>query len=239
MNFRSWLESLKNPYHIKRRGFEYLKANPDLLSKDIEEFPDDIWYHGTTSEFDQFKTSGIKRTTLDWNSRIGTHFTSAKNVAEEFASGLYKKIPASGRVMAARLHVNNPKHYEKEVLLANEAVAVAFEHGIITKSDFQKVLESKKTRELSSHQEYNDFLKMDKSFEEVFPKSRWNYSSFGFDVMYVATSTKKTQVAKVFRDYLKSQGHDSITYVNIVEGGVGSNLCVIIFDPSKIEVVGS
>jgi hypothetical protein len=237
LSFKLWLESLLNPYHKKRRDYEIFKHNPEAMAKDIEEHPDDIWYHGTTADFDEFKTHGIKRTTIDWNAKIGIHFTSNSSVAHEFASGLYKDEESKGRVYAARLHLNNPKQYDNESGIANEAVAVAYKKGIITKSDFNKVLTSKKTRSISSYSDYDKFLRKNEPFEKVFPESSWKYTSFGFDVMYVASSNKKSQVANEFKKYLISQGYDSIIYENIVEKP--NSTCIIVFDPSKIEIVSN
>lgn len=225
-----------NPYHQQRREYAVFKHDPEAMAKDVEEFPDDIWYHGTTADFDEFKTFGIKRTTVDWNAKIGIHFTSYQTVAHDFASGLYKGDELKGKVIAAKLHVNNPKHYDTESEIANEAVAVAYKQGVLTKDDFRKVLTSKKTRTISSNYEYEQFLKKDEPFEKVFPESKWKHlTTFGFDVMYVATPNKKAQVAKEFRRHLISQGYDSIIYKNIVERP--PNTCVIVFDPSKIEIV--
>jgi hypothetical protein len=79
------------------------------------------WYHGSSSTepIDRFETRAKEQSgPRDWNTRLGTHWTSEHEVAENFTYG-------KGRVYHAHLAMQNPKHYQDEWDLDHEAHAWA------------------------------------------------------------------------------------------------------------------
>ena len=213
---------LPNPWREKleanaKAGGTIYTNNPELLEKNS---PKDIWFHGTQADFDQFKTSGIERGTRDWNSQLGVHFTSHSSVANEFAKGLYGDKEKGGRVIQAKLRMANPKKYDLEGDMSDDAVRLAYKHGIITAQDFRNAGNYELARELESGADID--------------KPNLMYHDGG-SVLQKA-GRKRPQIARIFANHLKSQGYDGIVYGNTVEGFFG-NEAAIVFDPEQIEIV--
>lgn len=175
------------------------------------------WFHGSGAAFDQFDLSKNKTVQDEddakhWNSHLGAHFTSDHRVAQEFA-----QRQGGGHVYHAQLHLQNPKHYDSEHDLDKEAVLWAHANGhdmgpSVSKPAYRANIEPD---EWQFHVKYDDH-------GEVRPEAR--------------------AIAHGFRDHLKAQGHDGITYGNEFEGANNGfhagerHLSAIAFHPDQIAI---
>lgn len=175
------------------------------------------WYHGSGAAFDQFDLSKNKTVQDEddakhWNSHLGAHFTSDHRVAQEFA-----QRQGGGHVYHAQLNLQNPKHYESEHDLDREATLWAHHNG----HDMGPSVSKPAYRENIEPDEW-----------QFFPK----YDDHG------APRPNTREIAHGFRDHLKAQGHDGITYGNEFEGAHNGfhagerHLSAIAFHPDQITV---
>lgn len=193
---------------------EWAQQMPDRT--DLRRLPKDVWYHGTTADFDEFRVGGIKRGTSDWNSQLGIHFAQEPETAKVFAEGQYSGAKTGGRVVQARLHIANPKVYEVESNLADDAVRVALQRGVVTPEELM--------RYGPIAQAVREGLPLDRAIE---------FEGSGF---LRQAGRKRPAIARVFRQSLAEQGHDGIVYGNVIEGTFGERTAIA-FDPSQIEIV--
>lgn len=159
------------------------------------------WYHGTPSEpFSRFDLSRERENMEEngnvrqWNSRIGPHFTTVHEVADDVASQ-----DGAGHVMHVDLDMKNPKRYASEFDLDEEGRQWALKHG---------------------------------------------HTGYGLDQTpqhpsHVAGSLnhhpKSQEIADTFKEHLRSQGYDGITYGNEYEGPKG-HLSAIAFHPDDVHI---
>ncbi|MFH8483156.1 2'-5' RNA ligase family protein [Streptomyces sp. NPDC018055] len=151
------------------------------------------WYHGSGAAFDRFDLNKNKTVQEDddakhWNSHLGAHFTSDHRVAQEFA-----QRQGGGHVYHAHLDLKNPKHYSSEYDLDREAVHWAHDNG-------------------------HD---MGPSFNNPAYRAQTEPDEWQFHIKYGedgAPRPEAREIAHGFREHLRTQGHDGITYGNEFEG---------------------
>jgi hypothetical protein len=155
------------------------------------------WYHGSGSDFSRFDLDRNRKhmgwnETKHWNGFVGSHFTSehhtAANVAEE-----QEREGAQARVYHVNLAMKNPKHYDSEHDMDEEAKTWAKSNG-------------------HDHK------------ESAYSAAHW-----------LRHHPQVKEVAHGFRDHLKAQGHDGITYGNVFEGSYGHK-CAIAFGSDDIDI---
>jgi 2'-5' RNA ligase len=176
------------------------------------------WYHGSGAAFDRFDLDKSKTVQDEsdsprhWNSHLGAHFSSDPRVAQEFA-----QRQGGGHVYHVQLGLQNPKHYESEHDLDKDAVLWAHHNG----HDMGPSVSNPAYREHIEPDEWQFFPKYD-DHGEPRPDTR--------------------EIAHGFREHLKSQGHDGITYGNEFEGAHNGfhagerHLSAIAFDPDQITI---
>jgi 2'-5' RNA ligase/mRNA-degrading endonuclease RelE of RelBE toxin-antitoxin system len=175
------------------------------------------WYHGSGAAFDRFDLNKNKTVQGDedakhWNSHLGAHFSSDHRVAQEFA-----QRQGGGHVYHAHLSLQNPKHYDSEHDLDQEAVLWAHHNG----HDMGPSVSKPAYRANIEPDEWQFFPKYD-DHGDPRPNTR--------------------EIAHGFRDHLKAQGHDGITYGNEFEGAHNGfhagerHLSAIAFHPDQITI---
>lgn len=94
-------------------------------------YPEDLWWHGTPFEFEQFTYVGNKRVGGGLWAHMGAHFTSDYSVADQFAQGEFGRRvkTTTPRTIAARLLMSNPLRFESEVAMAEDIVAFTSPKG--------------------------------------------------------------------------------------------------------------
>lgn len=176
------------------------------------------WYHGSGAVFDRFDPSKDKTVQDEsaepkhWNSHLGSHFSSDHRVAQEFA-----QRQGGGHVYHVQLNLQNPKHYESEHDLDKEAVLWAHHNGHDMGPSVSKPA-------------YREHIEPDEW--QFFPK----YDDHG------DPRPNTQEIAHGFRDHLKAQGHDGITYGNEFEGAHNGfhagerHLSAIAFHPDQVTI---
>jgi len=176
------------------------------------------WYHGTQApDFSEFKWGGVPRQTKDWNTLLGPHFADKPGVSDMFASGHYTGKTEGGRIMPVQLGIGNPKLFNSETEMRDDAVRWALGKGLLTPADFMK-----------TNERYTD---IGKAVRESGTIPDWGYG-FGGEVLREA-GRKKKPLADAYRQGLTEAGHDGIIYRNDVEG-IASH-AAIPFAPSQIR----
>ncbi|MGW9067845.1 ADP-ribosyltransferase-containing protein [Streptomyces yangpuensis] len=178
------------------------------------------WFHGSGAQFDSFDL-GKNKTVQDeddgkhWNSHLGAHFTSDHKVAQEFA-----QRQGGGHVYHAHLDLKNPKHYNSEYDLDEHAVHWALDKGY----DLGPSMTNPAYRKNTEPDEWGLHITHDDNWDHR-PEAR--------------------EIAHGFRDHLKAQGHDGITYGNEFEGahngfhGERGHQCAVAFHPNQIQITHS
>jgi hypothetical protein len=174
------------------------------------------WYHGTQApeDFPAFATGGVKRATKDWNTMLGPHFSDSSGVASEFAEGLYSRKTTGGRVIPVQLNIQNPRVFNVETDLSDDAARWAFENGHLGVSDFK-----------------GPGINLSEEIANTGGIPDWAYG-FGGQVLEQA-GRKRRPIADAYRKHLQDLGHDGIVYGNSVEGVATS--AAIPFDPTNIR----
>jgi hypothetical protein len=84
------------------------------------------WYHGTRVEYERPRARGaaVDHYTGDANTVLGVHFASHPRTAEYFTSN-----SKGSRVIEARLHMRNPKHYDNEDDIVRDMLRAYIPHA--------------------------------------------------------------------------------------------------------------
>ena len=197
---------LFNPRAEAMRDAPVYKDNPEYFKQQYGSGQE--WYHGTTADFEDFKHEGVERGTTDWNSHLGTHFTADSGVAQIFADGRYSGKTEGGRVIPARLNIQNPKAFQFEGDMGDAALASALKNEVVTLDEVKRV-------------------------KPDFDPSKTYHEG---NSVINALKNKRNAIGNNFKKDLKNQGYDGITYGNVVEGGFG-NPTAIAFEPEQIEQI--
>lgn len=167
------------------------------------------WYHGSHNPepIERFERRPTRHGPRDFNTELGTHFTSDHKVAREFAG-------REGHVHHATLDIKNPKVYEHEYDLNDEAHEWARDNG------FNEIDHRPKNHPMFEGKPYLD------------PDNHDEGPMTGLDLR---EHPRKVEIADGFKAHLESQGHDGIHYGNAYEGEEGHE-CAIAFHPHQITV---
>lgn len=179
-----------------------------------------------------------------WNTDLGTHFSSIKNVARSFANGGWASDP-NGRIAHASLHMKNPKQYKNEDDFGRDAVRHALSQGKTflpnnerARKDFttgRDMMDSPGTA--GQDNERNYYLNSVQN-GGVSPQGLASVDKYGPDAkhgphskypgapinstdhieQWLTHHPDREQINDNFRKHLLSQGHDGVVYGNSIEG---------------------
>lgn len=110
----------------------------------------------------------------------------------------------NGRVIRAHLNIHNPKRYDSEASMGLDAIKVAKKHGI----------------------------DIDTSGMTVNPKMKEAHTWAVNDA--IAVHPQRKEVTRLFKEHLKSKGHDGIVYHNDIETPTAP--AAIAFEPHQIDI---
>lgn len=210
---------------------------------------DEDWYHGTPNRFTHFDSPHARppehhdpmeeitgENEFDdydsddpeysgpsgsnhWNNRLGVHFGGSHEVAEKFAG-------PRGRVIHARLHMDNPKHYDSEY----DMDAHAYERERAAGNHIDKHLDP---------DDYETTASMFRGDSKKDIRDRSDYNSIQkrqAPGVWLGAHPDREGIADRFRQHLESQGHDGITYGNEFEAKGTGRTSAIAFHPHQIEI---
>lgn len=209
---------------------------------------DEDWYHGTPNRFTHFESpharepeyhdpmeeiSGEDWSDFDsddpdysgpsgsnhWNNRLGTHFGGSHEVAEKFAG-------PNGRVIHARLHMNNPKHYDSEY----DMDAHAYERERAAGNHIDNHLDP---------DDYETTASMFRGDSKKDIRDRGDYNLMQkrqAPGVWLGAHPDREGIADRFRQHLEDQGHDGIIYGNEFEAKGTGRQSAIAFHPHQIEI---
>lgn len=178
------------------------------------------WYHGTRRAFDgPLRTNETDYDSDDlyhqrykhWNTDLGIHFTSEHGVAKNFAQESTMTPREHSRIAHASLHMVSPIHYPSEHDMADEAVNLARDHGLLHGYD-------------PDQPEFEDIDEHGPEEHMMSTKDDW-----------ISAHPQRKQVIELFAKRLRSQGHDGVTYGNEYEGPVG-HTSAIAFPETPVTV---
>lgn len=223
-----------NDARMKLGGLERFISKEIIFLENPEEGGHN-WYHGSPNKFDKFDTTKYDRegpNSRHWNTTLGQHWTSVKDVASGFARGGFhhkgvKTDSNEGHVYTANLAIKKPKHYAKETKMDSEAVKHNW--GKIDRDDPDEVHDSY-CRDRNCGQTIDDH----KIGDEVDQKVKAYYAHPSNAAEWLTGHPQREQAATNFREHLQNLGHDSITYGNQVEKPKGHK-CAITFDTNQIQ----
>lgn len=195
------------------------------------------WFHGSPYFFNHFSDEShpdydSSENDKHWNTHLGAHFTSRHHVAEDFVSG-------PGQVVHAHLEMKNPKHYDSEHHMDAEAFHRAWhDETVDNHPDDEDAWHEQHTDEESNAARDHDVRNLDPSW--------WNarYSHHLKDVNghgmskavhWLSTHPRSHDIAWDFQKHLEKQGHDGVTYGNMIEGPKG-HVCAVPFDHDAIHI---
>jgi 8-oxo-dGTP diphosphatase len=240
---------LQNPHTGSHEWFHGTRAKPE-----------DIGEHGLADPADvapgRFETPQSEGDDPGhWNRLLGSHFTADHDIAEEFARGEHEGSSNEGYadegeephegIIHARLGIKNPKHYASEHDMDHEA----YEHEHAAGNHPINHLRDYEDDEEYGEEERNDMwpnaMRIHRDFgTSEIPAGTYGHhgSQFGMHPMRTAwlnTHPDKYEIAMRFKQRLKDQGHDGITYGNEYEKGrhgTAGNTSAIAFEPHQVNV---
>lgn len=167
------------------------------------------WTHGSPHEFDKFNMDGDPYSDAwddkHWNTYMGPHFTSEHSTAAEFA---HKDSPDEDEWPGHIYHVGLTMKNPKHYDSEHDMDKEAYHHGV-------------RNGDLNG---------------SGVPLEKHQHADYIRDAYDEETEEPKAPgVAASFKQHLRSQGHDGITYGNMHEGTRGHK-CAIPFDEHQINV---
>lgn len=196
----------------------------DLLEAVQSDRPrEGLWYHATGREFARFEAAPAVCRTQDWNASLGIHFTRDGEGAYDYIAC----AESNGRVLSARLALENPARFGHEFELDHFAIGLLRQAGLfepaspITPAGFAEALQT------------------NKPLVERF--SRWLESADSdsddprcFFRLNVFDAVRGPEAARLVRAELESRGHDGIVYGNVIDW---PSVCAIAFRPTQVEII--
>jgi hypothetical protein len=182
---------------------------------EYEHDPDRIWYQGRSKNRpDPFTTShpGTGQSG-DWNSLIGHHFSSEKDVAQSFGKHVYH----------VNLHMQNPKIYSSEAVMDNEVMQHEHESG----NHYTKHLDP--SFEHLSAGNAKSGWKADKALRNGNHGIAEDNSHF-----WLSSHPDKKGIVSRFKQRLTDAGYDGIVYGNDFEKP--GHASAIALHPERIEI---
>jgi GNAT superfamily N-acetyltransferase len=195
-----------------------------------------------------------------WNTDLGTHWTSERETAEFFAKGQSHGQPhETSRVAHATLHMANPKHYRTEFDLSGDATQWAknngFRHLPSEQRDHdhfingQTDMMSGATRSGLGSREHVDYeghpyhssrdvresiSQIDRDTNSMTGKELADRHGSKLDA-YLGAHPFRDEIVEGFKNHLRSQGHDGVTYGNMYEEPRG-HTCAVPFDDDQVNL---
>lgn len=235
MQFKQWyMETEKQPWQMTRQDYEQGFPNIDA-AREIRRSgplypylqhmwkPSDVWFHGTPYDFEQFSVSGVKRTTVGWNTAVGVHFTPLHWVAHKFADGLHmKKKPGGGRVIMAHLKLKKPIRFGSENDMTADALRRAIDKKVLTPG------------KIDMGRAWNGSAF---SIKYAMRREKKELLDYAYEIVQGWSKDKRYRLGEWYRKQLLWDGYDSVLYRNDdTEEGPGST-CAIVLDPASIQVI--
>jgi 8-oxo-dGTP pyrophosphatase MutT (NUDIX family)/GNAT superfamily N-acetyltransferase len=217
------------------------------------------WHHGTPHDFERFDDEREDDEGWDetpehnphhWNTHLGTHWTSVERTAEGFAKGKYSNYDEGpGHIFTANLGIKHPKHYDRESDMDTEAFNHAWDghdpediHSQVCKTCPPRERDEEWDDPYEHHWSFGspatEHLEHHQLGDEVDNKIKQHYheQGGGNGDGWLSDHPNAYSNAEEFKQHLRSQGHDGITYGNgnPTEGPIG-HTCAITFDNDQIH----
>lgn len=193
----------------------------------------------------EFSSAYGDRVGKHWNTDLGTHFSSIKNVARGFATNNGgNPTDENARIAHATLHMQNPQHYANEHDFSRDAVRYALSQGktfLPNNDTARKVFENYDDLDSSPYfkdneAERNSYLNSQRDeFSHTIPGKVDKYgpdAKYGPDSKYPGSFINgqedlekwlgyhpdREEITDSFRKHLIGKGHDGVVYGNTYEG---------------------
>jgi 2'-5' RNA ligase len=231
--------------------------NPEADHESNEGAQRDEWFHGTHHDFDkpQVDEDAERRAQAkDWNTSLGTHWTSRHDVADRIAQGLPGETEfmsredrgrrqQSARTLHARLRIANPKRYASEYHMDREVYGHEYEQGNHPSRHNPKHLQDYAG---DPHLGHEQDLRHFSDWEQPHHHEDWydEEDEFGGDARgrfswWLSRHPDRYNIAQRFKQRLIDAGHDGIVYGNEYEGrgtDAEGHSSAITFHPHQAEV---
>jgi 8-oxo-dGTP pyrophosphatase MutT (NUDIX family)/GNAT superfamily N-acetyltransferase len=211
------------------------------------------WFHGTPHHFESFGEerpeeddpyggydfeTGEKFKQPHWNTHLGQHWTSLRGVAEHFAKGQYGQVgEGKGHVITARLGIQHPKDYKLESDMDKEAFEHAWDghdpHDYHDEFCHNPAHRDDPDGEYLDDEPYHYNDEHERG-DEVDRQVKQRYIDRDHQGEWLSQHPDSASIAESFKDKLRGEGHDGITYGNELEGPHGHQ-CAITFDDHQIH----
>ena len=199
----------------------------------------DEWFHGTSYHPDYaFDLPEVNHDNEQeygvghhWNTALGTHWTSLHDVATRIAHDSDSGgDDAEPHVFHARLHLNNPRHYDSEFDMDREVYGHEYDTGNHPSRHDQFHLEEWEGHPYLGHE------------RDLRTRGSGNPGRF---TQWISNHPDRYEIGQRFKQRLIDAGHDGITYGNEFETahGVGhrggpTHISAIAFHPDQTEITG-
>lgn len=190
-----------------------------------------------------------------WNTGLGAHFTTVKTVAHGFAAPDFDDGTPPSRIAHATVHMANPKHYPNEHQMSAHAVDWAKDNGYryvprgkdnathFRAGDFHKVVHKSgesldylhDSDATATAEDRKRIVKIDQKGSHAFAGQVTEGRAAQHHENWLATHPDHEEIIHGFRDHLRDQGHDGITYGNRHEGP-SEHTCAIAFHDTPVKV---
>jgi 8-oxo-dGTP pyrophosphatase MutT (NUDIX family)/GNAT superfamily N-acetyltransferase len=211
------------------------------------------WHHGTPHHFESFEEerpeeddpyggydfeTGEKFKQPHWNTHLGQHWTSLPGVAEHFAKGQYGQYgEGKGHVITANLGVKHPKDYKLESHMDKEAFEHAWD-GHDPHDYHDEFCHNPEHRDDPDEEHFDDepyhYNDQHERGDEVDRQVQARYRDREQQGEWLSQHPDSGSLAESFKDKVRQEGHDGITYGNELEGPHGHQ-CAITFDEHQIH----
>lgn len=229
----------------------------------------ETWYHGTQNEYDGVpddyapESAYGERAEKHWNTDLGSHWTSHKETAHDFALGVsdddgygatYADPTIPPRVAHAKLELNNPKRYHSEYEMSSDAIQWAHRNGHTYANHYKGAgmhLGHLRDGEYPEHLDYiGDHVGHADDFEDSGDEhSHLRHSIADIDEgrlnhthlrsrhadTYLQLHPDRGEIVEGFKEHLERIGHDGVVYGNEIEGP-HLHPCAIAFHPHQVKM---
>lgn len=177
---------------------------------DYDHDPETSWYHGSPKKFKEFKNT--PSTTGDWNTSLGTHFSSEEDVARSFGNNMHH----------VQLQMSNPKIYPSESHMDHEVMMHEFNKGN-TFARYENKTEDPRVRGREAQGWSAEHALHEGDFERASENAHH----------WISNHPDRKGITDRFRKRLTDAGHDGIVYGN--EWEKPGHASAIVFDTGQIK----
>jgi hypothetical protein len=180
-----------------------------------------------------------------WNTDLGVHFTSDPEVAHVFSGHGHHPL---SRISHSQLHMANPKHYDSEFDMSRDAITWAHENGhhylddkarsqdkwedhLDSGGHYAEIPDHEHMQYVDNHTDEQGRRALDDIDRR--PEGKEDASGPHLD-LYMTLHPEREHIVEGFKEHLRSQGHDGVTYGNEYEPPKGHR-CAIPFDDHQIS----